>query len=106
MQKFRITIKSKSAYMQHRMDDAKLEAWEKSRGKIIERPEVSQEDNVRAEFHCYRDLKTNQCYIPSEQIRQALINAGSFMKSKMGNARKSMKNIVAAMFRPDLKQFT
>jgi len=28
----------------------------------------------------------------------ALINAGGYMKSKVGNAKKSMKNIVAAMF--------
>ena len=82
--------------MQHRMDDQKLEDWEKSRKKIIERDDIAQEDLVRAEFHCYRN-QAGKCYFPAEHLRQAMINAGAFMKSKVGNARKSMKNIVAAM---------
>lgn len=93
--KYKITIKGKTPYMQHRMDDTKLSEWEKKRGKIIERPEVSQEDAIRAEFHCYRN---GRCYLPAEHIRGALINAGAFLKAKVGNSRKSMKNIVAAMF--------
>ena len=90
-------------YMQHRMDDLKLEEWEKKRGKIIERPEVSQEDAKRAEYHCYRNEK-GKCYIPSEQIRGALINAGTYMKSKVGARSKSMKTIVAATFIPNDEQ--
>jgi hypothetical protein len=95
MKKFEVSIKGKTPYMQHRMDDKKLEEWEKQRGKIIERDDIAQEDLIKAEFHCYRNGK---CYMPSEHIRQSLINAGAFMKSKVGNSRKSMTNIVAAMF--------
>ena len=36
--------------------------------------------------------------IPTEQIKGSLIGAGAMLKSKVGNARKSMKNIVAGMF--------
>lgn len=79
------------------MDDQKLETWEKKRGKIIERDDVSQEDLARATFHMYVDKKDNP-YIPCEHIEGALIGAGAFMKSKVGNSRKSMKNIVAGMF--------
>ena len=97
MRKYQVTIKGVTPYMQHRMDDQSLEEWEKSRGAIIERPEVSQEDATRAEYHCYRN-GNGKCFIPSDHIRGALINAGAFVKSKVGNSRKSMKNIVAAMF--------
>lgn len=83
--------------MQHRMDDIKLEEWEKLRGVIVERPEVSHTDAVRAEYHAYRNA-TGQCFIPSEHIRQALIQAGTFMKSKVGVRTKSMKSIVASTF--------
>lgn len=97
MKKFKIKIKGKTPYMQHRMDDIKLEEWEKQRGQIIERADVAKEDVVRAEYHSYRNTK-GKYFIPSEQIRGSLINAGTMHKSKVGNARKSMKNIVAAMF--------
>jgi hypothetical protein len=79
------------------MDNAKLEEWEKSRKKIIERPDVAQEDAVRADYHCYRNSE-GTCFVPSAHVLGSLINAGAFMKAKVGNARKSMKNIVAAMF--------
>ena len=97
MKKYSITVKGITPYMQCRMDDAKLEDWEKNRKSIIERPEVSQADAIRAEFHCYRNTG-GQCFIPSEHFRNSFINAGSYVKSKVGNARKSMKNVVAAMF--------
>ncbi len=96
MQKFNIEIVGKTPYMQHRMDDGELEEWEKRRGKIIERKDINIADKQRAEFRLYKDK--NKPYIPSEHIRGALINAGSYMKSKVGNSRKSMKNIVAGMF--------
>lgn len=83
--------------MQHRMDDQKLEAWEKSRGLIMERPEISHEDAVRAEYHCYRNA-AGKCFIPADQLRGALINAGSAVKAKVGGRSKSMKQVVAAMF--------
>lgn len=89
--------------MQHRMDDQSLAEWEKKRGVIIERPEVSQEDSHRAEYHCYRNAE-GKCYIPSDQIKRALINAGTFMKSKVGVRTKSMKSIVAACFIPEPEQ--
>jgi hypothetical protein len=79
------------------MDSIKLEEWEKNRKLIIERPEVAQEDLIRAEFHCYRNVD-GKCFIPSEHLRQSFINAGAMVKAKVGNSRKSMKNIVAAMF--------
>ncbi len=99
MKEFKVTIKGLSPYMQHRMDDLKLEQWEKLRNPVMERPEVSQEDATRAEYHCYRN-KDGKCYIPSDQIRGALINAGSYLKAKVGGRSKSMKVIVAATFIP------
>ncbi len=83
--------------MQHRMDDAKLEQWERLRGPIHERPDVSKEDSTRAEYHCYRSAD-GPCYIPSDHLRGAFIAAGSFVKAKVGGRSKSMKSIVAAMF--------
>lgn len=94
---YAVTIKGITPYMQHRMDDSKLETWEKNRRKIIEREDINKEDLLRALFHSYTDIE-GQFYLPSEHIRVALINAGGYMKSKVGNARKSMKNVVAAMF--------
>lgn len=97
MQRFKIQVKSKTPYMQHRMDETKLEEWEKQRGLIIERPEINQKDLLRAEYHCYRN-KEGRCFIPADQIRGALINAGGMMKSKVGTATKSMKSSIAAFF--------
>ena len=97
MKKFKVKLAGKTPYMQHRMDDAKLEVWEKNRKLIIERDDVSKEDLTRALFHAYIG-DDEQFYIPAEQVRRSLINAGAFMKSKVGNAKKSMKNVVAAMF--------
>jgi len=96
MKKYKVTIEGKTPYMQHRMRDEALEVWEKQRGRIIERTEVGQEDRARAEYHAFKNGQGY--YIPSEHIRGALIQAGSFIKAKVGNSRKSMKNIVAAMF--------
>jgi hypothetical protein len=96
MKKYQVKIKGVTPYMQHRMDDIKLEEWEKKRGRIIERDDVSKEDQIRAEYHSYFDDKGK--YIPAEHIRASLIEAGAYIKSKVGNSKKSMKNIVAAMF--------
>jgi hypothetical protein len=98
MKKYKIEIEGVTPYLQHRMDDLKLEDWEKQRGRIIERDDISKEDLLRAEFHLYRNQKSGKCFMPSEHIRGSLINAGSFIKSKVGNAKKNMKNIVAGMF--------
>jgi hypothetical protein len=97
---YKVQIKGITPYMQHRMDDITLEVWEKNRKKIIERPDINKEDLIRATFHSFSNAD-GTFYMPNEHIRCSLINAGSFMKSKVGNARKSMKNIVAAMFMVD-----
>lgn len=96
MQKFIVGIEGITPYMQHRMDDQKLEEWEKNRKLIIERDDVSKEDQARAEFHAYTDKEG--FYLPTEQIKGSLIGAGTMLKSKVGNAKKSMKNVVAGMF--------
>lgn len=98
MKEFEVKIEGITPYMQHRMDDTALEEWEKNRKLIIERQDVAKEDQVRAEYHAYIDPKTKKFYIPSAQVKGSLINGGAMHKSKVGNAKKSMKNIVAAMF--------
>ena len=97
MKSYKVRIKGTSPYMQHRMDDVKLEQWEKERHMIIENLGLNTPDQVRAEFHCYRNNDGN-CYIPATQIKSALIEAGKLVKGKVGSATKSMKNIVAGMF--------
>ena len=96
MKEYKIEIEGVTPYMQHRMDDTKLEQWEKNRKLIIERDDVSKEDAIRAEFHSYNDKEG--FYIPAEHLVGAFINAGALVKSKVGNGKKSMKNIVAGMF--------
>jgi hypothetical protein len=98
MKKFKIKIQGITPYMQHRMDDTTLETWEKNRKLIIERPDVSKEDYAKAMFHSYFDEETKKFFIPAEQLMGALIGAGCLRKGKVGNAKKSMKNIVSAMF--------
>lgn len=97
MKSFSITIQGITPYMQHRMDEQKLEEWEKNRKLIIEREDVAKDDIIRAEYHCYRN-KENKCFIPSEHLRQCFIAGGGMVKSKTGTSRKSMKDVVAAMF--------
>lgn len=101
MRKFNVKIKANEAfpyYMQHRMDDQKLAEWEKQRGMIIERDDVAKEDQVRAEYHSYRNDDSKQFFIPSAHIKGAMIYGGKFVKSKVGSSTRSMGNIVAAMF--------
>lgn len=93
---YTVKIEGVTPYMQHRMDDVKLEEWEKNRKQIIERPDINQEDSKRAEYHCYRN-KEGQCFIPAEQLRIAMINGGTYLKSKVGTKTKSMKGIIAAV---------
>jgi hypothetical protein len=94
---YSVTIKGITPYMQHRMDDAKLEQWELTRKKIIERLGLNDPDHKVALFHSFL-TEDGQFYLPSDHIRGALINAGTFIKSKVGNAKRNMSNIVAAMF--------
>lgn len=93
---YKVKIEAKTPYMQHRPSDVKLEEWEKNRKHIIERPDVNQEDLKRADFHCYRNTN-GQCYIPSEQLRICFINGGGYLKSKVGNSKRSMKGVIAAV---------
>ena len=97
MKQFKIKIQGLTPYMQHRMDDVKLESWEKNRGLIMERPDIAKDDLVRAEYHCYRN-EAGKCFIPADQLRGSFINAGSAVKAKVGGRSKSMKQVVAAMF--------
>jgi len=96
MKNYEITI-TIPRYMQHRMDDIALEAWEKNHGHIIDRPEIPKEDKLRADYHCHRD-ENDKCFIPCEHLEQAMINGGTQVKSKVGNSRRSMTNIVAGQF--------
>jgi hypothetical protein len=41
MKEYKVKIKGVTPYMQHRMDDLKLEQWEKSRGPIHELTEIT-----------------------------------------------------------------
>lgn len=93
---YSVKIEGITPYMQHRMDDIKLEEWEKNRKQIIERPDVNIEDVKRAEYHCFRN-SDGQCYIPAEQLRMSFINGGTYLKSKVGTKTKSMKSIIAAV---------
>jgi len=95
--KYKIKIKGITPYMQHRMDDKKLEEWEGGRPQIIERKGINHPDLVRAEYHAYVNEK-GKYFLPSEHIRSAMITAGTYQKSKVGVRTKSMKSIVAAMF--------
>jgi len=79
------------------MDNTTLEQWEKNRKKIIERSDINKEDMIRAIFHSFSN-PDGSFYMPSDHVLGALINAGNYMKAKVGNSRKSMANIVAAMF--------
>lgn len=99
---YKVKVKGKTPYMQHRMDDTKLAEWEKQRSKIIERDNLDDEPKKRALFHSYYILDDNEqlkFYIPSEHFKQSFIKGGGFTKGKVGNASRSMKNIVAGMWR-------
>ena len=94
MKNYKITIQSITPYMQHRMDDTKLEEWEKNHAFTNTRMEIAQADAVRAEYHCYRGVGES-CFIPAEHIRGACITAGTYVKGKAGAQTKSMKSTVA-----------
>lgn len=96
MKKFNVKIVGVTPYLQHRMDDQKLEEWEKNRKFIVERDDISKEDLERAMFVSYSD--ENGFFIPSEHIRGSLINGAKSQKSKVGGATRSMKSVVAGMF--------
>ena len=97
MQSFKVQITGKSPYMQHRMDDQKLEEWEKSRRKIIERDGIGDDDYKTALFHAHLD-ENGEPYIPADHIRGSLIEGGKMHSAKIGNRSRSMTNVVAGQF--------
>jgi hypothetical protein len=96
MKKFNVKIVGVTPYLQHRIDDQKLEEWEKNRKFIIERDDIAKADLDRALFYSHSDEQG--FFIPSEHIRGSLINGSKNNKSKVGGATRSMKSIVAGMF--------
>jgi hypothetical protein len=98
MRKFKVKVKGVTPYMQHRMDDASLQDWEKRRGTILERDNLQHEPERRAAFHAYINQE-GEYFIPAEHFKQSFIKGGAFVKAKVGNSKKSMKNIVAGMWR-------
>lgn len=98
MREFKVKIKGVTPYMQHRMDTQKLIDWENERGRIIERDGLNTEPEKTAAFHAYIDSNGNY-YIPSEHFKQSFVKGGGFVKAKVGNSTRSMKNIVAGMWR-------
>lgn len=105
MRNFKIKVKGVTPYMQHRMDDATLQDWEKRRGTIIERDGLNEEPERKAAFHSYINQEGDY-FIPAEHFKQSFIKGGAFVKAKVGNSKKSMKNIVAGMWRieePEIK---
>ena len=98
MRNFKIKVKGVTPYMQHRMDDATLQDWEKRRGTIIERDGLNEEPERKAAFHSYINQEGDY-FIPAEHFKQSFIKGGAFVKAKVGNSKKSMKNIVAGMWR-------
>lgn len=97
MRKFEVKITGVTPYMQHRMDDQKLDEWEKNRGRIIERDGLNSEPEKMAAYHAYID-DNGDYYIPSEHFKQCFVKGGAFVKGKVGNATRSMKNIVAGQW--------
>ena len=98
MRKFKVKVKGVTPYMQHRMDDASLQDWEKRRGTILERDNLQHEPERRAAFPAYINQE-GEYFIPAEHFKQSFIKGGAFVKAKVGNSKKSMKNIVAGMWR-------
>lgn len=99
---FEVTIVGISPYMQHRMIDEKLETYEKGEGPVVRSKAPSLTMEHRAEMHSfhYDDAAGRRhYYMPSDHIKQCLIGGGGYMKSNMGNSRRSLSNIIAAMFR-------
>jgi hypothetical protein len=97
MRKFEVKVTGVTPYMQHRMDTQKLKDWEDKRGRIIERDGLNTDEEKTAMFHSYV-TDDGFYYIPSEHFEQAFVKGGAFVKAKVGNSARSMKNIVAGMW--------
>jgi len=99
MKQFKLNIKGVTPYMQHRMDDLKLERWVKERGPIYEKYNISNPE-VIADYHSHT-LTTGEelkYFIPSDHFRMSMIEAGKMVKGKVGGSTKSMSNVVAGLF--------
>lgn len=98
MKIFNVKVEGVTPYMQHRMDDIKLEQWVKQRGPIYERYDISNPE-VIADFHSHIHFNGQpEYYIPSDHFRMSMIEAGKMVKGKVGGSTKSMSNVVAALF--------
>lgn len=97
MKNYKISVTGVTPYMQHRMDDAKLADWEKSRGKVIERDDLNDEPLRKAAYHSYINPK-GEYFIPSAHFKQSFVKGGGMVRGKVGNSTRSMKNIVAGMW--------
>lgn len=97
MRTFKVKVEGVTPYMQHRMDDIKLKDWETKRGRIIEREGLNTDEEKSALYHSYVD-EDGKFFIPSEHFKQSFVKGGGFVKGKVGNATRSMKNIVAGMW--------
>jgi len=67
MKKYKIRVEGITPYMQHRMDDQKLEEWEKSHARVVSNTTASQTDAIRAEFHCHRNEYNKQYHSTEER---------------------------------------
>lgn len=98
MRKFRIQVEGVTPYMQHRMDDIKLEQWVKQRGPTYESYDISN-PLVLADFHSHIHFNGSiEYFIPADHFRMSMIESGKMVKGKVGGATKSMSNVVAGMF--------
>lgn len=104
MKSYNVHIKGvRPGYMQDRMHVAMLGrsseagSTKKRRGPIIENIEDAMTPEQLAEQGAYKN-RAGEYFIPALHIEGSLTGAGALVKSKVGNTRKSMKNIVAAMF--------
>lgn len=100
MRQFKVKVIGVTPYMQHRMDDLKLEAWVKDRGPIYEKYDISNPE-VIADFHSHtvrESVDRLSYHIPSDHFRMSMIEAGKMVKGKVGGSMKSMANVVAGLF--------
>lgn len=98
MRKFLIKVQGVTPYMQHRMDDVKLEQWVRERGPIYERYDISNPE-VIADFHSHIYFNGSpEYFIPADHFRMSMIEAGKLVKGKVGGATKNMSNVVAGLF--------
>ncbi len=107
MKRYRCKIVGISPYMQHKMNDTKLKDWEKNRGKIHEREDIDMTEYMAALHACWLcpETKTDKNgktvyfhFMPTDHIKQCLVEASKQHKAKVGGASRSMKSIVSGGF--------